>query len=166
MPGVVVISTAQLHLTKSELRFCAISNPACDVSEICDGKNLWQWFRLEIMRERLSSVNHTTKTTTIIIIKQSFTFWLFYPFHNALGIISSFCFDFLGECKNFLHNFLFFFSFLFSDSLCIVYKHQHVIYFIYFLYFKFYNTFGTVFSTLKLILTKIYLLWEQITFQS
>ena len=28
---VVVITTAQLHLTKPELRFCAGSNPACGV---------------------------------------------------------------------------------------------------------------------------------------
>ena len=38
--GVVVITTAQLHSTKSELRFCAGSNPARGVSEICDGENL------------------------------------------------------------------------------------------------------------------------------
>ena len=36
---VVVITTAQLHLTKPELRFCAGSNPAC-VSEIRNGENL------------------------------------------------------------------------------------------------------------------------------
>ena len=38
--GVVVITTAQLHLTKPELTFCAGSNPACDVSEIHNGENL------------------------------------------------------------------------------------------------------------------------------
>ena len=38
--GVVVITTAQLHSTKFELKFCAVSNPACGVSEICDGENL------------------------------------------------------------------------------------------------------------------------------
>ena len=36
----VVITTAQLHSTKSELRFCAGSNPVCGVSEICDSENL------------------------------------------------------------------------------------------------------------------------------
>ena len=46
--GVVVITTAQLHLTKPELRFWAGSNPARGASEIRDGENLWQWFRLEI----------------------------------------------------------------------------------------------------------------------
>ena len=49
--GVVVITTAQLHSTKPELRFCAGSNPARGVSEIRDGEDL-----------RLSSVNHNTKT--------------------------------------------------------------------------------------------------------
>ena len=60
--GVVVITAAQLHSTKSELRFCAGSNPACGVSEICDGENFWQWSRLEIRCKRLSSVNHSAKT--------------------------------------------------------------------------------------------------------
>ena len=32
--------TAQLHLTKLEFRFCAGSNPARSVSEICDGEDL------------------------------------------------------------------------------------------------------------------------------
>ena len=59
--GVVVITTAQLHSTKPELRFCTGSNPAHDMSEIHDGDDLWQWPQLEI-RLRLPSVNHTTKT--------------------------------------------------------------------------------------------------------
>ena len=46
--GVVVITTAQLHSTKPELRFCAGSNPARGVSEIRDGEDLPQWSRLEI----------------------------------------------------------------------------------------------------------------------
>ena len=33
--GVVVITNAQLHSTKPELRLCAGSNLACSVSEIC-----------------------------------------------------------------------------------------------------------------------------------
>ena len=37
---VVVITTAQLHSTKPELRFCAGSNPAGGVSEIRDGEDL------------------------------------------------------------------------------------------------------------------------------
>ena len=38
------------------------SNPVRGVLEICDGENLWQWFRLEIRRKRLSWVNHSAKT--------------------------------------------------------------------------------------------------------
>ena len=38
--GVVVITTVQLHSTKPELRFCTGSNPACGLSEICDGEDL------------------------------------------------------------------------------------------------------------------------------
>ena len=36
----VVITTAQPHSTKPELRFCAGSNPACGVLEIHDGEDL------------------------------------------------------------------------------------------------------------------------------
>ena len=38
--GVVVITTAQLHSTKLELRFCAGSNPARGVSGTRDGEDL------------------------------------------------------------------------------------------------------------------------------
>ena len=41
--GVVVITTAQLHSTKSELRFCADLNPARSMSEIRDAEDLGQW---------------------------------------------------------------------------------------------------------------------------
>ena len=46
--GALVITTAQLHSTKPELRFSAGSNPARGVPEIRDGEDLWQWSRLEI----------------------------------------------------------------------------------------------------------------------
>ena len=46
--GVVVIITAQLHLTKPELKFCAGLNPARGVLEIRDSEDLSQWSRLEI----------------------------------------------------------------------------------------------------------------------
>ena len=36
----VVITAAQLHSTKPELRFCAVSSPAHGVSEIQDGEDL------------------------------------------------------------------------------------------------------------------------------
>ena len=38
--GVVVITTAQLHSTKPELRFCTASNPARGVLEVCNGEDL------------------------------------------------------------------------------------------------------------------------------
>ena len=38
-PGIVVITTAQLHSTKSELRFCAGSSTARGVLEIRDGED-------------------------------------------------------------------------------------------------------------------------------
>ena len=38
--GVVVITTAQLHSTNPELKFCADSNPARGVSDIRDGEDL------------------------------------------------------------------------------------------------------------------------------
>ena len=38
--GVVIITTANLHSTKPELRLCAGSNPARNVSEIRDGEDL------------------------------------------------------------------------------------------------------------------------------
>ena len=37
---VVVIAAAQLHSAKTQLRFCAGSNPACGVSKIPDGEDL------------------------------------------------------------------------------------------------------------------------------
>ena len=66
---VVVITTAQLHSNKPELRFCAGSNPAHGVSQIGDGKDLWQWSRLET---RLNTWCRSTvpQKQFIIIIKQ------------------------------------------------------------------------------------------------
>ena len=64
----MVITTAQLRSTKPEFRFCAGLNPACGVSEIRDGKDLWQWSRLEI---RLNAFRRSTipqKQFIIIII--------------------------------------------------------------------------------------------------
>ena len=59
--GVVVVTNAQLHSPKSELIFCAGSNPACSLSKICEGENLWERSRLEIICKHLSSINHPTK---------------------------------------------------------------------------------------------------------
>ena len=62
------VTTAQLHSTKPELRFCAGSNPARGVTKIRDGEDLWQWSRLEI---RLNAFRRSTipqKQVIIIII--------------------------------------------------------------------------------------------------
>ena len=69
--GVVVITTAQLHSTKSELRFCAGSDPAPGVSEICDCEYLWQWSRLEIRLNAFSGSTIPQKQFIIIIITSS-----------------------------------------------------------------------------------------------
>ena len=68
--GVVVITTAQLHSTKPEIRFCAGSNPARGVSEIRDGEDLWQWSRLKIRLNafRRSTIPQKQFITIIIII--------------------------------------------------------------------------------------------------
>ena len=57
--GVLVITTAQLHSTKPELRFCAGWNPARGVLEIRDGEDLWQLSPLEL---RLIAFRRSTIT--------------------------------------------------------------------------------------------------------
>ena len=66
--GVVVITTARLHSTKPELRFCAGSNPGVSVSEIRDGEDLGQWSRLEIRVNAFRRSTIQPKQTIIIII--------------------------------------------------------------------------------------------------
>ena len=62
----MVITTAQLHSTKPELRLRAGSNPAGGVSEICDGEddpgNDLTMVLAGNKAKCLSSVNHTPKT--------------------------------------------------------------------------------------------------------
>ena len=81
--GVVVITTAQLHSTKPELRFCTGSNPAWSVSEIHDGEDLWQWSWLKI---RLNTFHQSTIPQQqfiiiiifiIIINKPNLSLWVF-----------------------------------------------------------------------------------------
>ena len=59
--GVVVITKAQLYSTKPSLRFCASSNPAGSVSEICDGENLTLVEGGNKVKY-FSLVNHSAKT--------------------------------------------------------------------------------------------------------
>ena len=54
---VVVITIAQLHSTKLQVRFSTGSNPARSIPEIRDGEDLWQLPRLEI---RLKSFRRST----------------------------------------------------------------------------------------------------------
>ena len=76
--GVVVITTTELHSTKPWLRFCTGSNPACGMSEICDGKDLWQWSRLEIRLHafRRSTIPQKQLIIIIIIIKKGINSFL------------------------------------------------------------------------------------------
>ena len=96
--GVVVITAAQLHSTKSELRFCAGSNPARDVSEICDGEDLWQWSWLEI---RLNACRRSTipqKQFIIIIIDSFFKNLIYntYGFDNSHTLLNScYCYSYI-----------------------------------------------------------------------
>ena len=64
--GVVVITTTQLHSTKLELRFCACSNPAHSVLDICNGENLWQLSQLDI---RLNTSHQSTIAQKRFIIR-------------------------------------------------------------------------------------------------
>lgn len=45
----MVVTTAQFHLIKPELRVCAGLNPAYSMSEISNCEDLQQWSQLEIM---------------------------------------------------------------------------------------------------------------------
>ena len=65
----MVITTAQLHSTKPKLRFCADSDPAPGVSEICDGEDLSQWSRLGIRLNTFRRLTIPQKQFIIIIIR-------------------------------------------------------------------------------------------------
>ena len=66
--GVVVIVTVKFHSTKSEIRFCAGSNPAASVLGICDGENLWQWSPLEIRLNAFHKLNIPQKQFIIMMM--------------------------------------------------------------------------------------------------
>ena len=44
----MIITTAQVHLTKPKLIFYADSNTDCGVSKVSNDENIWQWFQLEL----------------------------------------------------------------------------------------------------------------------
>ena len=92
--GVVVITTAQLHSTKPELRICAGSTPARDVSEICDGEDLWKWSWLEL---RLNAFRRST-----IIQKQFITIVIIIIIIIIIIICFKPCFG--KSCNTSMHN--------------------------------------------------------------
>ena len=55
--GVVVIIVIEIDSTNPKLIFCAGSNPAHGVSQICDGENLLQCFRPEIRLKAFCHLN-------------------------------------------------------------------------------------------------------------
>ena len=65
----LVITTAQLHSTEPELKFCAGSNPARGVSEIRDSEDFWQLCWLEI---RLNTFRRSTIPQKQFIIRGVF----------------------------------------------------------------------------------------------
>ena len=79
--GVMVITTAQLHSTILELRFCAGSNPAC-VMEIRDGEDLWQWSWLKIRLNVFHSQPYHNN------ISSFFSTYTIYTFSNRKFTIS------------------------------------------------------------------------------
>ena len=83
--GVVVISTAQLHSTKPEVKFCAGSNPTRGVSEICHGEDLWQCSRLKIRLNAFRWSNLPQKQF-IIINNPRFCKFFLYFFNSCLSI--------------------------------------------------------------------------------
>ena len=91
--GIVVITTAQLHSTKPEIRFCAGSNLARGVSEIRDGEDLWQWSRLEIRLNvfRRSTIPQRQFIIIIIIIiihhHHLDNIWFLYSKHVYTGSV-------------------------------------------------------------------------------
>ena len=94
--GAVVITTAQLHSTKAELRFCAGSNPTRGVSEIRNSEDLWKWLRLEI---RLNAFRRSTipqKQFIIIFIITS----KFSNFKNHVQTITNLL-EFKFRCSKF-----------------------------------------------------------------
>ena len=73
---VVVITTAQLQSSKTELRFCTGSNSVCDLPEIQDGEDLQQcsWLEIRLNTFRWSTIPQK-QFIIIIIITSSSKVW-------------------------------------------------------------------------------------------
>ena len=72
--GVVVVSIAQRHSTKPELRFCAL--------EIRDGEDLWQWSLLEI---RLNALKRCKIHFATLEVRRANNKTSCTKVHNSLG---------------------------------------------------------------------------------
>ena len=112
-----VITTAQVHSTKPELRFCGDSNHACGVSEIHDGEDLWHWSRLEI---RLNPFRRSTipqKQFIIIAYNESFP-WTRYFLKLRIVVFCCIVSKFFNLCYFFILIifllFIIFLSFLYN----------------------------------------------------
>ena len=66
--GVLVITIAQIHSTKLQLRFCADSNLLHGVSDIRYREDFWQWSRLKIRLNAFCRSIIPQKQFIIIII--------------------------------------------------------------------------------------------------
>ena len=72
--GAVVITTAQLHSTKPELRFRTGSNPARGLLEIPDVANLLTMVPTGNKANCLSLANHTIKTCASLLMMKNSSF--------------------------------------------------------------------------------------------
>ena len=87
----MVTTTAQLHSTKSELRFCAGSNPAHGASTIRNGKDLWQWSQMELRLPafRWSTMPQNQFIIIIFIIIKANGNLNFFSFNFSLWLLYS-----------------------------------------------------------------------------
>ena len=97
--GVVVITSAQVHSTTPKLMFYAGSNPDGGVSEIRDGKDLWQWSRLEIRLKAFcrSTIQQQKFIIIIIIIIIKSLVYFFDEPNNQLGTLNKFILNAINE---------------------------------------------------------------------
>ena len=120
----MVITTAQLHSTKPELRFCAGSNPARGVSEIRDGEDLWQWSRLEIRLNafRRSAIPQNQFITIIIIIISMYIWYIWYILYIYNCVFMCMC---VCVCEFMFANCLYCYcQFWFCDTVIIFINHH------------------------------------------
>ena len=94
--GVAVITTLQLHSTEPELSFCAGSDPARGVSQICDGEDLRQWSRLEIRLNAFRRSTISQKQFTIDPTNLEKSYSRISEEHDQISINMTSVFDIIG----------------------------------------------------------------------